>query len=151
MSEFMNFRRIFFGNTEYRVLAVGAYSFAAFSVATLVQILSSGTASPEILPHLARVAYTIMPLLAAGLALDFYCINHPKMAWLAAVLCAFIGGMIGVSSTSMGFVLGFYSAQVAAFMNYGAWSGVAILLTASVASWYMDAGKSEKDSSSKSK
>ncbi len=146
----MNIKRLFFGNTEYRVLVVGAYSYAAFSVATLVQILSSGTSNPEIQPYLARVAFTAMPLLATGLALDFYCVDRPKMAWLAAPLCAIIGALIAVSSTSLGVVLGFYSLQVANYMNYGVWSGVTILIIASVASWLVDGGKAEKNTPSKS-
>ena len=134
----MKFRHIFLGNTEYRLLAVGAYSFAAFSVAALVQILSSGTAKPEFDPHLARVALTAMPLLATGLALDFYCVNRPKMAWLAALLSTIIGALIAISSNSMSVVLGFYSPRVAEYMNYGVWGGFAVLVLASIASWFSD-------------
>ncbi len=134
----MKFRHIFLGNTEYRLLAVGAYSFAAFSVAALVQILSSGTAKPEFDSHLARVALTAMPLLATGLALDFYCVNRPKMTWLAALLSTIIGALIAISSNSMSVVLGFYSPKVAEYMNYGVWGGFAVLVLASIASWFFD-------------
>lgn len=131
-------RRFLLGNTELRVLAVGAYSFAAFAVATVVQILSSGSATPELMPHLARVGLTAAPLLAAGLALDFYCVKRPKMAWIASILAAIIGLLMAASSNAMSAVLGIYSAEVADFMSYGIWGGAGLLVLAAMGSWLVD-------------
>ena len=122
------------GDTEYKLLAVGAYSFAAFSIATIVQILSSGPIDPAMQQQLARVAGTSMPLLATGLALDFYCVGKSNKSWLAPLLCTIIGALIGISSTALGEVLGVYSPQVALYMNFGSWGAIFILLIASMLS-----------------
>lgn len=141
----------FSGDTEYRLLAVGAYSFTAFSVAALIQILSSGTTEPSSYPYLAKIGFTVMPLLASGLALDFYCVGKPKMVWFASILCMVIGGLIGISMNSIGAVLGVYSPQVAEYLGYGIWGGVAVLIVVSIASWLIhrkkdDSVDSDKDS-----
>lgn len=141
----MNLRHFVFSDAEYRLLAVGAYSFAAFSIAALVQILSSGNVDPVVHPHLARVAFTAMPLLAAGLSLDFYCVGRPRMHWLAALLCMAIGALISISSSSMGVVLGVYSSAVAQYMNYGLWTAVALVLLAGISSWLVGRRATESD------
>ncbi len=127
-------KHLILGDTEYKVLAVAAYSFAAISIATIVQILSSGPIDPAIQQHLVRVAGTSTPLLAAGLALDYYCLGKSNKAWLARLLCIIIGALIGISSTALGEVLGVYSPQVALYINYGPWGAIFILLIASMLS-----------------
>jgi hypothetical protein len=130
----MNSKHMFLNDTEYKLLAVGAYSFAAFSIATIVQILSAGPIGPAMEQQLAKVAITTMPMLAAGLALDFYCVGKPKQSWLAPLLCLIIGALIGVSSTALGAVLGIYSPQVAVYMNYGSWAGIITLVFSAMVS-----------------